>query len=122
MYVERHRVSLTTAVGGGVTGYTPVVTGRILQIVYTKTDFADGVDFAVTGETSGVNIWTEDNVNATATRAPRQATHTTAGVAALYAAAGQAVLDHVGIAQERVKIAVTNGGDAKTGVFDVYVG
>ena len=122
MRVERHRVTLTTDASGDATGYTPVINGRILAIVYNKTDFVDGVDFTVTGATTGTSIWAESNVNASATRAPRQATHSTAGAAALYAAGGTAVNDHIAIAEERVKIVVAQGGDTKTGTVDVIVG
>jgi len=120
-YAERHAVTITTDTNGDGTGYTPVVTGQIVQITYTKTDYAAGVDFDVTGEASGVVIWDQDNVNATATVAPRQATHTTLGAAALYAAGGTAVLDGVYVANERVKIVVASGGDTKVGTFHVVV-
>lgn len=122
MHAERHVVALTTAADQSATGYTPVVTGRVLAIHYVKTDFAAGVDFAITAETTGENIWTETNVDASASRAPRQATHSTAGVAAVYAAGGEAVLDHITLANDRVKIAVTNGGAAKVGTFHVVIG
>lgn len=122
MYVERHTVTIVTVASGDGTGYTPVVTGAILAIVYTLVDYAAGVDFTVTGESSGIPIWAELNVNATTTRAPRQATHSTAGVAALYAAGGAAVNDLIPVARERVKIVVAAGGNTKTGTFDVYVG
>lgn len=122
MYAERHVVSLTTDGSGDVTGYTPVVTGRILAIHYVKTDFTDGVDFTVTAEATGETIWSESNVNASATRAPRQATHSTAGAASLYAAGGAAVNDHITLAKDRVKIVVAQGGAAKTGAVHVVVG
>ena len=122
MYAVRHVVSLTTATGGAATGYTPVVNGRVLGIRYVKTDFADGVVFTITGETTGVNVWTQTAVNASATVCPRQATHTVLGAAALYAGSGVAVLDDVVLANERLQIAVTSGGDGKIGVFHVIVG
>lgn len=121
MYAERHTVALTTDGDGNATGYTPVVTGRVISIRYVKTDFADGVDVVVTAEATGEVIWDEDDVNASATRAPRQATHSVAGVAALYAAGGAAVNDHIVVAQDRVKIVVASGGVAKSGTFHVVV-
>ena len=54
-------------------------------------------------------------------RAPRQATHGTDGTAALYAAAGTAVRDKIGAAEDRVKIVVSAGGNATTGTFHVVV-
>lgn len=121
-YAERHKITVTTNAAGAGTGYTPIVSGKIRQIVYDKTDFDNGVDFDVTLEATGEVVWDQDNVNADAVVAPRIATHTTLGVAALYAAAGQPVLDCIVAAHDRVKIAVTNGGNVKSGVFYVIVG
>lgn len=121
-YFERHTVSLTTAAGGGVTAYTPVVTGKIISCIYTKTDFADTVDFAITADVTGQNIWTEANITASKTVAPRQATHSEAGVASLYAATGEPVEDHIVVANERIEVAITNGGATKTGSITFVVG
>ena len=121
-YAERHRLTLKTDASGDVTGYTPVIMGRIIAIVYTKTDYATGVDFAITAEATGEGIWTESNVDASATRAPRQPTHDNVGAASLYAASGEPVEDYIVLAADRVKIVVSNGGNAKSGQFDVIVG
>jgi hypothetical protein len=121
MYAERHVVTLTTDADGAATGYTPVVTGAIQTIRYVKTDFADGVDFTVTLESTGETVWAQLNVNASATVAPRQATHSTAGVAALYAAAGTAVLAPVVAASDRIKVVVAQGGNAKSGTVHIVV-
>lgn len=120
-YAERHKVTLVTDASGDATGYSPVITGRIQSIVYVATDYAAGVDFTITGEATGETIWTELNVNASKTVAPRQATHSTAGVAALYAAAGTAVNDYVALANDRVKIVIAQGGNAKTGAFHITI-
>lgn len=121
-YVERHVVEVTTDENGDAEAYTPVVTGRIHTIAYVKDDFADGVDFTITAEATGETIWDEDNVNASAVRAPRQATHATDGTASLYAGGGEPVEDYVAVAKDRVKIVVANGGNAKSGTFHVVVG
>ena len=120
-YAERHTVALTTDASGDVTGYTNTVTGRVIAVIYTKDDFAAGVDFTITSETTGQNIWTESDVNASKTVAPRQPTHDRAGVASLYAAAGEPVEDHIYVALERIKIVVAQGGNAKSGSFTVIV-
>lgn len=115
---ERIPVSVTTDGDGAATVYSPkIASGKLSQIRYVKTDFADGVDFTITLETTGEAIWAEENVNASATRAPRQPIHSTAGVAALYAAGGAAVLDKIAIGMDRFKIVVAAGGDTKTGTF-----
>ena len=122
MYAERHTVALTTISAGTVTGYTPVITGRIKTIIYTKDDFAVGVDFTITVEGTGEGVWTEANVDASTVRAPRQPTHSQVGVASLYAAAGEPVEDHIVVANDRIKIVIAQGGDTKSGTFDVVVG
>ena len=120
-YAVRHVVTITSDASGDGTGYTPAVTGKISTIRYVKTDFANGVDFVITLEATEESVWAENNVDASATRAPRQATHGTDGTAALYAAAGTAVNDKIAAANDRVKIVVANAGDTKTGTFHVVL-
>jgi hypothetical protein len=125
MHAERHVVVATTATGGAATVYTEVVTGKVCSVAYAKhgsAAFADGVDFTITSEQTGQTIWTESDVNASKTVAPRQAVHSTAGVAALYAGGGSAVLDDVIVASERIKIVIGSGGDAKIGTFTFVIG
>ena len=93
----------------------------MISIRYLKTDYADTVDFAITADVTGEGIWTEENVTASATRHPRAATHSTAGAAALYASEGTAVLAPVALGRDRVKIAITNGGNTKAGTVHVTV-
>ena len=112
-YAVRHVVSLTTDASGDVVGYTPVTRGTINHIRYVKGDFANGVDFTVTAEITGIGIWAESDVNASATRAPRQATHAIDGTASLHVAAGEPVEAPIAIADERIKVVVGSGGDTK---------
>lgn len=123
-YINRHRVTPTTDGSGDATSYTDVASGYVVAIVYTKhgsNPYADGVDFVVTGEQSGIALWTGTDVNATATVMPRGATHSTAGAAALYAAGGTAVNDRIPVAQERIKVVVAQGGATNDGTLDIYV-
>lgn len=119
-YPVRHAVSVTTAADGSATAYSPIVTGRLSQIRYVKTDFDNGVGFTITSEATGETLWTEAAVNASATRAPRQATHSTAGVAATFDGT-RAVLEPIALAQDRVKIVIASGGNVKTGAFHIVV-
>jgi len=122
--MKRFKVTVTTAADGTAIGYTPRTSGKVHQIEYVKdgaNGYANGVDFTVTGEATGVGIWAESDVNASAIRAPRQPTHSQAGAASLYAAGGTGVQDKIGIANDRVKIAVAQGGSAKVGVFHVLI-
>lgn len=120
-HVQRHVVTVTTASDGTATAYTPTVTGMISHIAYVKTDFANGVDFTITAEATGETIWTQTDVNASVVTAPRQASHSTAGAAALYAGGGSAVLVPIYVANDRVKIVIAQGGATKTGTFHVVM-
>lgn len=119
-YAETHTVAITTNASGDATSYTPVVTGKIINIIYTKTDYVNGVDFAITAESSGLGLWTEANVNATKTVSPRQPTHTQTGTE--NNTAGDVNLGDIYLTNERVKIVVDEGGNAKSGTFKVIVG
>lgn len=123
MHVNKYEVDITTDASGDGVGYTPDVNGRVLSISYVKPSsggYAAGVDMDIVGETSGVVILDKDDVNASVTYCPRQATHSTAGAAAEYAT-GMAVNDFIYL-NERIKITVAAGGNAGTGKFIVYVG
>jgi len=120
MYCERKTVVVTTAADGSATAYSENVTGKLSQVRYVKdgtTPFTDGVDFTITADATGETLWAENDVNASATRAPRQATHSTAGAAALYASGGVGVFDKIALANDRIKIVIASGGNAKVGTF-----
>ena len=121
MTSRRFVVSVTTASDGSATAYTPFLSGRITQISYLKTDFSDGVDFTITAEATGQTLWTESDVNAAKHCMPRGPTHSTAGVAALYASGGVAVNDLIRLSRDRVKIVIGSGGSVKSGAFHVVV-
>lgn len=116
MYAERHIVPVTTDGSGNATVYTGYATGAVLTIIYTKNNFSAGVDFAITADQSGLNIWTENDVNASKTVHPRVAAATAAGVASTLTEVPLCV------ANERVKIVISSGGAATTGTFQVIVG
>lgn len=123
-FIQRLAIAVTTAADGSFTGYSERVTGRVSSVRYVKDGvigFADGSSFTLTAEATGESIWSESAVNASATRAPRQATHSTAGAASLFAAAGQAVTDKIALANDRVKVVIASGGNAKVGTFYVTV-
>ena len=119
--MRRYTVTLTTNGSGVAEGYTPKLRGKVHDIQYVKTDFANGADVAITGETTGRNIWTQSDVNASVQVAPRQPTHTQAGVARVYAST-DGVADKIAVSGERIKIAIAQGGDTKVGTFHILVG
>lgn len=119
--IRRFIVPVTTDGAGAATVYSPYLSGYIQEIHYLKTDFVDGVDFTLTAEATGETIWTQADVNAAVVKAPRQATHSNAGVAALYAAGGVAVNERIALGRDRVKIVIAQGGATKTGAFHILV-
>jgi hypothetical protein len=124
MTIRRFVVPVVTDGDGDAEEYSPVLSGNLISIRYVKPgsgSYTDGVDFALTSEATGATLWAEDDVNASATRHPRAATHSTAGAAALYAAAGEAVFDKIALGRDRVKIVVADGGDTKSGTFHITI-
>lgn len=119
--LRRFVVPITVDSGGDAEVYTPVLNGHLHSIRYVKDDFANGVDFIVTVEGTGETVWSEESVNASATRYPRAATHSTAGVAALYAAGEPGVLDRIAISQDRLKIEVADGGTETSGTLHITI-
>lgn len=123
MNAKQYIVAVTTDASGDATVYTSKpVNGRIFTVKYSKTDFADGVDFTITTETTGQNVWVQENVNASALVCPRQPTHDYAGNASLYASGGEPVEDYIIAANERIKIVIAAGGDTKSGTFEIIAG
>ncbi len=120
-YAEKFSVTPTTDASGDATSYSAPITGRIHSIIYTKTDYASGVDFAITTESTNQGLWTESNVDASATVAPRQPTHDLVGAASLYAAAGEGVETEIVLVNERVEIVIASGGNTKSGTFVINV-
>jgi hypothetical protein len=121
-YVRKETVVVTTDSSGAATAYTQQLNGRVLAIVYTKTDFDNGVDFTLTNNATGQSIWSQSNVTASATVAPRQPAHGQDGAALLYAAGGAPVTEYLYLADEPVKIVIAQGGNVKTGSFTVVYG
>lgn len=119
-YVQRLSVTVTTDGDGAATAYTEAVTGKLSQCRYVKTDFADGVGFTITSNVTGETLWTQAAVNASATVAPRQATHSTAGVAATLDGT-RAALDKIALANDSIKIVIASGGATKTGTFHFVI-
>ncbi len=126
MYAERHAVAIAVDASGDFTGYTPVVSGQVVQVRYIPdgtTPLDTGADLTVSGADSGIPVLTKANIGTSAFNlAPRQPTHlNTDGSAALYAAGGSAVLAPVVVANERIKVVVAQGGNAKLGTLHIWV-
>jgi hypothetical protein len=132
MFTQRFTVPLATSAGGTQTttttdqGVNGQVNGRILEVYYVPdgtVPLATGAVVTLTGETTGIPILTVTGIGTTAVNyAPRQATHTIAGAASLYASGGTAVTDHIYIANERVQVTISSGGASKSGTLYIVVG
>jgi hypothetical protein len=123
MAIRKFSVTVTTGTATGE-GFSPFLSGYIESIQYVKPQsgaYSNGVDFTITAEATGQTIWAESDVNSALTKFPRAATHTTAGVAALYAADGTAVNDRIALGRDRVKIAIAQGGNGTSGTFVITV-
>lgn len=120
---ERITLTPVTDAEGDAVVYSPQINGRIVSVGYTKiatVGFTDGVDFDLEGETSGIVIWSEDDVNASKTIYPLAEAATTAGVALEYAD-GFAQCVPIATAGERLKLTVGAGGASKTGTFEIVI-
>lgn len=120
MTIRRHVVDVVTDEYGDAEVFSPRLSGKLISIRYAaaagEAAFDQYVDFALTAENTGETIWSEESVDASASRYPRAAAHTTAGAAATYDGSN-ATLAEISLSQDRVKIVVADGGDAKSGTF-----
>jgi len=122
MYLKRHTLSITTDASGDGTGYTPVVNGRVLDVQYVETDYATTVDFTITGAITSKEILSLSGITASTTWLPRIQVHDSADGTGLLYNVGRKVCEPVCLANERVKITVAQGGNAKSGTFYVTIG
>lgn len=102
--------------------YSPWLSGYIESIQYIKAGsnpYAAGVDFTITSDVTGEAIWSATDQDSSIIKRPRAPTHGTDGVAAEYldATAVSAVNDRIALSRDRVKIAIAQGGNGKTGTF-----
>jgi hypothetical protein len=120
-YVRKITVPVAVDGSGDATVYSESFTGKVQTIRYVKTDYADGVDFVVTVEGTGEAVWAEENVNDSATRAPRQPMHDLVGAVIEYGGGGDDVSGFIAVAEDRLKFVVASGGVSKSGTFIVMV-
>lgn len=120
MAIRRHVVPITVDENGDAEVYSRKLSGKLISFRYVKDDFAgDDLAFVITSEATGATLWSEEDVTASATRHPRAATHTAAGAAALRAADGEAVLDYIALADDRIKFVIAGAGDETSGAFHI---
>lgn len=112
---------MTTAADGSATVYSPVVTGRVLAIRYVKDSFDNGHDFTATLDSTGQSIMVGTDVNASTTYYPRVPVQDEAGADATLDGTRK-MREPVVAANDRVKIVVAQGGNAKAGSYIVVIG
>ena len=123
MAIRKFEVTAVTGTATA-TAYSPFLSGYIESIEYVKDGsipYADGVDFTITSEATGESILALTDQNASVVKRPRAATHSVAGVAAVYASGGTAVNDRIALSRDRVKVAIAQGGNGKSGKFIITV-
>ncbi len=124
MYAECHAVSLVTTAGGDATGYTPVVTGRVLEIrvvVPGSGGVTSGADFTITNELTGAAILTLTNQNGSGTFNPQAPVCGLTGVGLTYDAT-RTINAPVVVVGGRVKVVLAQGGNVLACTVYVTVG
>ena len=124
MHVEIVEGTFTTATGGGVTGYLPAVgalTGKLAAVQYipgaTGVALASTADLTITLDRTGESIWAESNITAGKTVRPKRAGASASGVTAT----GAALTEDVFLKDDRIKVAIAQGGNTKQATFRVTV-
>lgn len=105
-----------TATGAGTAYTDEPVYGLIVSIQYVKNNFTDGVDFTITGETSGVSLWTDTDVNASEIVYPLVLGNLNTSGAAL-----SATYQMIALYGERISFVTASGGASNSGTFKVVV-
>jgi hypothetical protein len=121
MYMRRVAVALTTDASGDCTAYSGQVSGRVLAVIYTKTNFSNGVDITVSTKTTLQTIMTWTDVNASATVYPRAQVHGVTGTG-LTLDGTRLMVEPIAAADEEIKVVVAQGGNATTGTVTLIIG
>lgn len=91
--------------------------GLLLVLLYTPGTLETGTDLTITGETSGIPILTVTNVGTSAKfYYPRALMNDVAD-----GAAGISGTEIIPIRDERIKVVVAQGGNAKTGAIEALL-
>jgi hypothetical protein len=122
--MKRYKLTITVAADGSATAYSPRLSGLLYAIHYVPDvtiPFDNTADFAITSEATGQSLVARTNVAAAFVANPRTPTSDAAGTASLYAAGGTAIQDRIALGNDRVKIVIAQGGNAKKGAFHIVV-
>jgi hypothetical protein len=122
--MRRLKWKVTTAADGSATVFSPRTSGLLHSLHYLPdgtNPYPNTVDMTITAEATGEAIASRSNIAAAFSAYPRVPTTAPDGTASAYAAAGEAVRDKVGLANDRIKVVLAQGGNAKTGTFIALV-
>lgn len=122
--MRRFKITVTTAADGSATAYSPRLSGKLHAVHYVphgSTPYDNTVDMTITSEATGQSLISRANVAAAFVAYPRVATSDAAGAASLYAAGGTAVQDKIALGNDRIKIVLAQGGNAKVGTLHFLV-
>jgi hypothetical protein len=125
MRIRKETIAVTTDASGDFTGYTAVVNGTLLSIQYLvdgTAPLATGADVVFTADETETAILTQANMGtASLSSQPRMQTHDHTDGSNVDIAVGHLFPAEIPIADERIKLVVTNGGDTKVGTFVVLI-
>lgn len=123
MNVLKQTVTVNVDSSGDANVDSSQMTGKLISVRSIPdgtSPYAAGADFVITVKDSVQGVWTETDIGADAkTVAPRQLTHDLVGATSLYAGGGEAVRDHIHLAQEKLNFIVDEGGVSKLGTFEI---
>ena len=86
--------------------------GWLDRIIYTKDDYANGVDFVFTEKSTGRTLISKSNVNSSETFYPSDLTDDTAGV-------DTSQYDRIFVDGD-INLVVDEGGNATSGTFEIW--
>lgn len=111
----------TTATGGAVTVKSGHVCGKLIAVQWVDGDLADGVDAVLTVANSvhPVTLLTLTDANSDAWYQPRVPMHDTVGAAVTFDGTNELYTEAV--VDGALQLAITSGGDAKTGGTYVWL-
>ena len=123
MFFKQQTVSITTDASGNGTGFTEVVNGRVLAIIYAPdgtTPYSNNFQAVFTTDVSLQAVLTKSQATATN---PYSIYPKVQNGAVVDGSSIAATFDFIPLAgSERVKIVISGGGNTKTGQFTVILG
>jgi predicted polyphosphate/ATP-dependent NAD kinase len=109
--VQRAKKTIVVSAAGAANEDIGPFRGFLEEVIYTKVDYANGVDFVITSKRTGESLWAENNVNSSVTKRPAALTHDGDGVATTQ-------YDRIFVEGD-VNVVIAAGGVSKSGTFEI---